>query len=177
MKRHFKVIIIGDPMVGKTTLRLRYIGEGFRKEYITTLGVDIAKTTYKDYAIQIWDLSGQHSFRDIIQAMYLGAHGVIIVFDITKRDSMMNIPNWINAFQTLNRETIPFVVIGNKIDLQEPNDFSVKSAETEEFVKSLSIKYNISISCIETSALTGENITPAFEGLIERIITMTTKDL
>ena len=159
--------MVGDVKVGKTTLRLRYIGEKFQEKYIPTIGVDFAIATYDNYILQIWDLAGQQTFNFIVEAMYLGAAGIIVVFDVTNKESMLNVPNWIDAFLTIENKTVPIVVFGNKIDLR--NESSIQRIEAEDFVKSLSKKYEIEINYAETSALTGENIRSAFEDFIDRI--------
>ncbi|MHA2098542.1 MAG: Rab family GTPase [Candidatus Kariarchaeaceae archaeon] len=165
----YKIIIIGDPIVGKTTLRLRYIGEGFRKQYVATLGTDFALATYKEYIMQIWDLAGQDAFRNVIKTMFIGAEGVILVFDVTNRVSMENLSNWIDQFLEVEKTPVPMVVFGNKVDLRS-EVASIQTDEASEFVYNLSKKYGIEIGYIETSALTGKNIKIAFEGLIDEIV-------
>ena len=160
---------MGDPMVGKTTLRLRYLGEGFRKEYISTIGADFALATYNNYIVQLWDLAGQISFENLTKRFYKGAEGMILVFDITRRISMLNIPNWIEKFLETEKEVVPMVVLGNKIDLRNENQYCIQNIEAEKFVSELSVKYDTQIQYMETSALTGENIRSAFEGLVDTI--------
>lgn len=166
----FKVIILGDPRVGKTTLRLRYIGEGFRKEYISTIGADFALATHGDYILQIWDLAGQETFQVLAKRFYRGAQGVIIVFDISSRESMTNIENWIDKFIENEGKLAPLVIFGNKIDLRDHHENPITMDEGTQFAKNLSLKYQIDIDYIETSALTGENINIAFEKIISSIV-------
>ena len=64
---YFKLILLGDPMVGKTSLRLRYMGEGFREQYLSTLGTDFSIQIYKNFRLQIWDLAGQENFKKVIR--------------------------------------------------------------------------------------------------------------
>ncbi|OLS19171.1 MAG: GTPase KRas precursor [Candidatus Heimdallarchaeota archaeon LC_2] len=163
----FKIIMVGDAMVGKTTLRLRYMGEGFREKYIPTIGVDFAIATYQNYILQIWDLAGQQTFNSMIEKMYLGATGIIVVFDVTNKKTMLNVPNWIDAFLTIERKAVPMVVFGNKVDLRDES--SIQKLEAEEYVNNLSKKYEVEVNYVETSALTGENIKSAFEGFVDRI--------
>ncbi len=166
----FKVIIIGDPRVGKTTLRLRYIGEGFRKQYISTIGADFALATYNNYILQIWDLAGQDDFQSMVTSFYKGAQGIIIVFDITNEESRLNIPKWIDRFQIVEGQLVPIVIFGNKIDLRKGNKNSMQIDEGIRYIQELSEKYQIEINYYETSALTGENINAGFEGLINRLM-------
>ncbi len=160
---------MGDPMVGKTTLRLRYLGEGFRKQYVSTLGADFALASYKDYIIQLWDLAGQISFENLTKRFYKNAQGIILVFDVARRISMLNVPNWIDKFLQTEKQSVSMIVLGNKIDLREENEYCIQLNEAEKFVSELSEKYNTQINYKETSALTGENIISAFEGLVDRI--------
>ena len=164
----FKIVTVGDVKVGKTTLRLRYIGEDFQEKYVPTIGVDFAIATYDNYILQIWDLAGQKTFSFIIETMYLRASGLIVVFDVTNRETMLNVPNWIDSFLTIERKLVPIVVFGNKIDLR--NESSIQKVEAEEFVNSISLKYQVEINYVETSALTGENLRYAFEGFVDRIV-------
>lgn len=169
MNTIFKIIILGDPKVGKTTLRLRYIGEGFRKEYISTLGADFAITTYGEYILQIWDLAGQDTFEILTKRFYKGAQGVIIVFDITNHESMNHLENWIDKFKENEGKLVPLVIFGNKIDLRDGTENSILHNEGRDHVKNLSKKFDTDINYIETSALTGENIDSAFGQLVNLI--------
>ncbi|OLS29051.1 MAG: GTPase KRas precursor [Candidatus Heimdallarchaeota archaeon LC_2] len=168
-KKFFKVVIVGEAIVGKTTIRLRYLGKGFRKEYLSTLGADFAIKEYKNNQIQIWDLAGQVNFRAITKSYYVGTHGMIIVFDVTRRDTMEIITSWIDEFISSHGKLVPTVVIGNKIDLRRMLNEDVTTEEANDFVQKLTEKYQVQIEYIETSALTGQNIEDAFENLIDRI--------
>ncbi|MCE7736112.1 MAG: GTP-binding protein [Candidatus Heimdallarchaeota archaeon] len=155
--------------MGKTTLRLRYIGEGFRKEYITTMGADFALATHGEYVLQIWDLAGQETFELLTKRFYKGAQGVIIVFDITYRESMNHIENWIDKFIENEGRLVPLVIFGNKIDLRASTENHITQEEGMNHLNNLSKKYETDIIYIETSALTGENIDFAFENLVNLI--------
>lgn len=169
MNTIFKIIILGNPRVGKTTLRLRYIGEGFRKEYISTIGADFAIATHGKYTLQIWDLAGQDTFEILTQRFYKGAQGVIIVFDITNRESMNQLSDWIDKFIEIEGALVPLVIFGNKIDLRESTENAILRKEGIDLVQNLSKKYENDIAYIETSALTGENIDFAFGNLVNLI--------
>lgn len=162
----FKIVMVGDVKVGKTTLKLRYIEERFQEKYIPTIGVDFAIATYKNYFLQLWDLAGQHNFSSMIKKMYLRAAGIIVVFDITQIQTMLNVPKWIDTILTIENKAVPIVVLGNKVDLR--NDSSVQRTEAEEYVNHLSKKYEAKICYVETSALTGENVRSAFENFVDK---------
>ncbi|OLS22435.1 MAG: GTPase KRas precursor [Candidatus Heimdallarchaeota archaeon LC_2] len=165
-----KLVTFGDIKVGKTTLRLRYIGEEFRSTYVPTLGVDFAITSYKNYILQIWDIAGQETFQSVTEAMYKGAAGIIIVFDITNKASMINVPNWIESFLKVGSTAIPIVIFGNKIDLRETIEDVIQKSDAQEYIDILSHKYAMEINYIETSALTGENLQYAFNSFVDRIV-------
>lgn len=167
--KFLKVVIVGEAIVGKTTLRLRYLGKGFRKEYLSTLGADFAIKNYKSQQIQIWDLAGQVNFRAITKSYYVGTHGIIAVFDITRKDTLTIIPSWLEEFVTIHGHLVPTMIIGNKIDLRGTTDTTVTTDDAIEFVNTLSDQFQQQISYIETSALTGQNIDNAFENLVDQI--------
>ncbi|MHA2366531.1 MAG: Rab family GTPase [Candidatus Hodarchaeales archaeon] len=99
-----KLLILGDGAVGKTAIRQRYLGQGFRENYTQTIGADFApkyiempKSELNPYGMvktQIWDLVGQPSFEEVRSKYYLGSHGALLVFDITRNDTYENIINW-----------------------------------------------------------------------------------
>lgn len=165
-----KILILGDAKVGKTTLRRRYLGEGFDGQYMTTLGMDFAVVECKGCQVQIWDLAGQEGFRKIIRRSYGGASGAILVYDVTNEESLINLANWMEEVQMIKEELIPLMFVGNKIDLREALQEHVKTEAAFIFVNSLAKKYKIDYRFIETSALTGQNITSAFEDLVDLIL-------
>lgn len=172
----FKLALIGDPAVGKTSIRKRYLGEGFQKEHLTTLGADFAVTTKHigDYIIkfQIWDLAGQSHFKNVRPKFFRGCFGALAVFDLTRRDTFFNLPSWLEDLYAHNgRGVIPVIVLANKYDLEEQKKITLK--ETEEFVKELNKKTEknaIKNFYLETSAKTGLNIDEAFKILAEYVI-------
>ncbi|MHA2030534.1 MAG: Rab family GTPase [Candidatus Kariarchaeaceae archaeon] len=167
-----KIVLAGDVRVGKTTLRLRYLGEGFRKKYMSTLGADFAVKKYYNDQIQIWDLAGQQSFRVIVRNYYVGAHGVVLVFDLTRIDTLSGLTNWIDECLDILGELIPIIIVGNKLDLREPGSENITTEFAYDYIKKLSTKYGQNFNYIETSALTGEKIDTAFEFLIQEILNM-----
>jgi small GTP-binding protein len=95
-----KMLVIGDSGVGKTCLLLRFSDNSFSTNHLATIGVDfkIKELTLSDgkqYKLQIWDTAGQERFRTITHTYYKGAMGIILVFDLTDRDSFNNIQSWI----------------------------------------------------------------------------------
>jgi Ras-related protein Rab-1A len=172
-----KIVLLGDSAVGKTTLRLKYVGKTLDSNYLPTLGADFSlkQMFYANNALkfQIWDLSGQQSFANIRKTFYVGAQGSLILYDITNRNSFYNIPLWIDEFLNNNGEgKMPIVLLGNKVDLRNQRKELISAIEGKELADSLSEERGIKISYLETSALTGINIDKAFEKLFESYFDM-----
>ena len=174
-----KVLLCGDGSVGKTAIRERFLGKGFQSNYMMTIGADFAvkeiqgtSSDNEPYSIKcsIWDLSGQTNFKDVRSIYYKGSHAIIMVYDTSNRVSYNNINNW---FEEIKKHTqinnLCMVLIGNKKDLRQegnPNHIPYN----EGLAKSKDIATTVydnkwEVPFIETSALTGENISEAFDKL------------
>ncbi len=175
--RMFKLVLGGAWGVGKTSIRKRYLGQGFQGEYIRTLGADFALKTSemiingRKVVIQwqIWDLAGQPAF-DVIRRVYIqGARAALVVYDVTRPSTLGEAGMWCNEIWNYcgeRRRRIPIILVGNKIDLrtEEREDLMVNSQKGKELADSLGIPF------IETSAKTGENIKKAFKLLGDIVI-------
>lgn len=167
MKSSYKIIIIGDSGVGKTSLMRRYVRNNFSEIYQSTIGVDFLskslKINNKLIDLQIWDTAGSERFRSMNNAFYRGADACIIVFDLTDMNSFNNLENWIDEFlinvSPKEPELFPFVIIGNKADLER----KINSNMISRFCSSKNINY------FETSSKLNVNIEDAFEYLINKI--------
>lgn len=168
--RFFKIILVGNPMVGKTSLRLQYMGIGFQTTYMPTLGADISIKNYQNYRLQIWDLAGQVNFRNIIMNYFNNGHGIVFVFDVTRPETLQTVSDWFDQFIEVNQKMVPAIIVGNKIDLRDPQIEAEYRAQVLEYITNVSNKYNMEFQYIETSALTGENISSAFVELVNEII-------
>ncbi|UCG00329.1 MAG: GTP-binding protein [Candidatus Heimdallarchaeota archaeon] len=166
----YKIALIGDGGVGKTSIRERYIGNGFKAQYFLTVGADFAM---RDDSIngfpvryQIWDLAGQDRFDGVREAYYKGCVGGLLVYDITRPDSFYNTPKWINELWTNNgRGRVPIVVVANKMDLSAIADNPISRNQGWAFTNNLSnLTEADGFQChfIETSAKTEVNIAEAF---------------
>lgn len=166
----YKIALIGDGGVGKTAIRERYLGEGFKAQYLLTIGADFAMRddTIKGFPIryQIWDLAGQQRFDGVRDAYYNGCIGALLVYDVSRPESFYNMPKWINELWTSNgRGRVPIIVVANKIDLREHSDKTISPEQGGSFTARLSnLTEAEGFMChfIETSAKTGENIPQAF---------------
>ncbi len=163
----FKIIICGDPSVGKTSLILRFTENAFRRHYIPTLGVHVSDKIFKvkDSYVQlvVWDIAGQQKFETMRQQFYLGSDGLFLIFDLSKTNSLESVSKWYNDIQKQlkrKRELVGYV-IGNKKDLAKYIKFT--SEKGSNLAKSLNLGY------IETSALTGENVEYAFYTIAESL--------
>jgi len=172
----FKVCLIGDGYVGKTSIRRKYIGEGFRSNYIPTLGVDFAQkiTSTKDgnTRLVIWDIAGQSQFQSLRKRYYEGCSGLILVYSVVDRESFDNASKWLVEAHGYMKKFPVLIIVANKIDLRAyyPKEDIISYEEGEEFTKMFSEKLNTPSIFIETSALTGVNIDEAFDRLTSMMI-------
>ena len=182
-----KIVLIGDGGVGKTALRRAWLGEGFKTEYLMTIGADFAsqeltvyhspsKTTY-DVKFQIWDLAGQPRFKSVRDLYYRGAVGALCFFDVTNQSSYMNLVEWIQSYWSLNGiGKRPLLIVGSKCDLRDnpafPSQVSSRYGReyAEEITKLLKTKYGFSVHYLETSAKENINVDKAFKMLAHEII-------
>ena len=160
-----KYIIIGNSGVGKSNILLRYINDSFDKEFKTTIGVEFGskniKINNKIYRTQIWDTAGQETFRSITRAYYKNSVCACLVYDITDKNSLNDIQNWVDECKKQASKTLLFVLVGNKSDLE------VNRKVTYDEGKEYATKNNFIF--LETSALSGKNINEIFELSVKKI--------
>merc|ERR1740130_882215 len=122
----FKLLLIGDSGVGKSCLLLRFADDKWTDSYISTIGVDFKIRTIeldgKTIKLQIWDTAGQERFRTISSTYYRGAHGIIVVYDITNMVSFDNVKRWLTEIDKYARENVNKLLVGNKMDLDTVAD-------------------------------------------------------
>ena len=165
----FKIVCVGDGAVGKTSITIRTCHGKFDSEYLLTVGVEfgtkICTIDNNEVRLQIWDTAGQERFRFLQPAYYRGAHGALIVYDVTRKESFNHIPTWIaNVVDTLD-ESIPTVLVGNKCDLDELRVVTVE--EGQLLAEELSTQYKRVIPFFEASAKTNQNVEEIFLKLVE----------
>jgi len=170
---------MGDGGVGKTTLRRRFMGEGFSATYIMTIGADFAAKTVEVNGRQmrfiIWDLAGQPHFKQVRKSFYAGAVGGILVYDVTRRETFEHIPCWLEEFISncgRGRDAVAAVLIGNKVDLREGARNAVSPEEGAKMRCLLAERYGIRLDFVETSAKTGENVEKAFVALAQELLSL-----
>lgn len=154
----FKLLLIGDSGVGKSCLLLRFADDTYTDSYISTIGVDFKiKTVEMDSKIvklQIWDTAGQERFKTITSSYYRGAHGIIIVYDVTDPESFNNVRNWMQEIDKYAAENVNKLLVGNKCDMVAKK--AVSYEEGKELADSHGIRF------IETSAKNAHNVEAAF---------------
>lgn len=163
----FKIIIIGDSSVGKSSVLARFVEDRFSAQYISTIGVDFRiKTVQVDNKIiklQMWDTAGQERFRTITSSYYRGCHGVICVADLTDKESFKSIDKWINEVnQYSSYPDIPKILFGNKVDLT--NKIVVHTKYAEERAREYGMMY------YETSAKNGQGVEEGFNYFTEKVM-------
>ncbi|MFW9773013.1 MAG: Rab family GTPase [Promethearchaeota archaeon] len=164
----FKVIVLGDPSVGKTSTILKFTDNVFMRAYIPTMGLNITKKRFfvqnKSVELIFWDIGGQKKFETIRKQFYEGASAFLLVFDISNPGSFANVPKWYQDLKNhlLNPSRIDGYLVGNKIDLTKNR--IVNPIDAIRLAKALNIQY------FEISALTGVNIEEAFSKLSFNLI-------
>lgn len=165
----FKVIIIGPSSVGKTSLLYRFVKNEFKLEYKLTLGANFLSKTLeikpnKNVYLQIWDIGGQERFKLLHKNFYEGANGALLVFDLSRESTFKKMSAWLFEMYIILGKKIPFILVGNKVDLIPEIGKIVDTDAAEWLVKRENAFY------IETSAKTGDNVEEAFIKLVNQMI-------
>ncbi|MCK4286830.1 MAG: GTP-binding protein, partial [Candidatus Lokiarchaeota archaeon] len=163
-----KVILTGDYQVGKTSLIRRFVENSFKRDYISTIGVQISKKTINlaDENIMnfiIWDIGGQSFQMAPYRAkFYNGANAALIVVDRTRPDHLKSVEKWYNDIKSSIPKNIPIIIVGNKSDLSD--ELVISKEEIRDISKKFGFHY------ILTSAKTGEHVNDAFLYIAYRVI-------
>jgi Ras-related protein Rab-1A len=161
----FKILLIGNSGVGKSSLLLRFADDTFTDNFMPTIGVDFKIRTLevdgRTIKLQIWDTAGQERFKTITSSYYKGAHGIIVVYDITDKESFKNIDTWMNEVEKHASDNVSRILVGNKNDMEESRQVSTDEG------KELADQYNIRF--METSAKESANVEEAFTLMTKEI--------
>jgi small GTP-binding protein len=169
---HFKILVLGDPSVGKSCFLIRYTEDTFQDVYLSTIGMDckykdVILEEDKSIRLQIWDTAGQDRFRSITKNLYKGAAGIMLIYDITNRNTFDNVKKWVNSIKEEVTSKVVIILVGNKIDLDKKRQ--VQTDEGEQIAEEFDMPF------FECSALTGENINSAFETLAKKLVEVKAK--
>jgi len=161
----FKLLLIGDSGVGKSCLLLRFADDTYTETYISTIGVDFKIRTVeidgKVIKLQIWDTAGQERFRTITSSYYRGAHGIIVVYDVTEMDTFHAVERWMTEIERFAGPDVNKMLVGNKCDMT--NKKVVDYSTAKEFADGHGIPF------FETSAKDNQNVEQAFLDLTRDI--------
>ena len=168
----FKVLLIGNSSVGKSSLLLRFVDNQWNDLFVPTIGVDFKIRTMeidnKNVKFQIWDTAGQERFKNITASYYRGAHGIFVVYDISDTESFKNINNWLIEIEKNANKNVYKILVGNKCDLEDKRTVSYQQG------KELAETYGMQF--IETSAKSNTNVDEAFHLLGREVMKMSLND-
>eukprot|EP01087_Luapelamoeba_hula_P008316 TRINITY_DN2076_c1_g1_i1.p1 TRINITY_DN2076_c1_g1~~TRINITY_DN2076_c1_g1_i1.p1 ORF type:complete len:219 (-),score=44.43 TRINITY_DN2076_c1_g1_i1:23-679(-) len=156
-----KIIIIGNPGVGKSALLCRYVDDTFAPNYKSTIGVDFKTKTLiiddRKVKLQIWDTAGQERYKNIVAAYYRGAAGAIVVYSIVDEESFGKAKSWLDEVANHASGDVVKILVGSKTDLASERTIAKEVAE--EWAKDHDMVY------FEASPKTGEGVAEIFEAL------------
>ncbi|KAK2835067.1 hypothetical protein Q5P01_015551 [Channa striata] len=161
----FKLLIIGNSSVGKTSFLFRYADDSFSNSFVSTVGIDFkVKTVYRNdkrIKLQIWDTAGQERYRTITTAYYRGAMGFILMYDITNEESFNAVQDWATQIKTYSWDNAQVIMVGNKCDMDEER--VVPPEKGKHLADQLGFEY------YEASAKENINVRQVFERLVDII--------
>jgi len=159
---HFKLIFLGDQYVGKSSILNRFYQDKFEPDYQATIGLDFHSKNVSingnTVRLLLYDTAGQEKFKSLIPMYIRDANIIIVVYDISNKDSFAHTEHWVNETKDLKREDAIFVLVGNKIDLEDKR--VVQKKEAEDFATEKGFLF------YEVSAKTGEKVQELFENKI-----------
>ena len=156
----YRLVLIGDSGVGKTALLLRFSDNMFNASFITTIGIDFRIKTIelngKRVKLQIWDTAGQEQFHSVASSYYRNAHGIMLVYDITRPESFIHISKWVNNISANAPTNVEQILVGNKCDVAD----AMRAIEHE---RGVTLAEELDMPFIETSAKADLNVSLVFE--------------
>ncbi|XP_033104843.1 ras-related protein Rab-21-like [Anneissia japonica] len=169
---NFKVVLLGEGCVGKTSLVLRYVENKFNDKHLSTLQASFLNKKLniggKRVNLAVWDTAGQERFHALGPIYYRDSNGAILVYDITDEDSFTKVKNWVRELKKMLGNDICLCIAGNKIDLEKERHVSV--AEAEAYASSVGAKH------FHTSAKLNKGIEELFLDLSKRMMEKSSSD-
>ncbi|GAB4308190.1 MAG: Rab family GTPase [Promethearchaeota archaeon] len=164
----YKVVVCGEPAVGKTSLVKAFVEKSFREDYLPTIGVSIlikhltldVDGATASFTLSLWDIAGQQKFTQMRPNYYYGAKGAFLVGDLTRPETFEKLVEWHADLRKYAEGDVPVVLLANKSDLERAVDSSV--------VEEIGAKVG-AVDVFDTSAKLGDNVKRAFETLTRRI--------
>ena len=167
----FKVLLLGNSDVGKSSLLLRFVDSLWNDAFVPTIGVDFKVKTLeinnKKVKMQIWDTAGQERFRTVVSTYFRGAHGILLIYDVTNKDSFKNLENWLIEIEKNSSDKVLKILLGNKCDLSD--DREIQTEEGQAFAIRNGMEF------METSAKMNTNVSEAFITLGKLMIEFNSK--
>ena len=162
-----KILVIGESSVGKSSLLLQFTDNAFDNMQIATIGVDykekLVEINGEAVKLAIWDTAGQERFRSLTPSFYRGCQGIIVVYDISNRESFTRVENWLSELEVYStHQDVVKMLVGNKCDLKDER--AVTQAEGLKCARKHQMMF------IEASAKTSEGVVCAYEELVEKVI-------
>ncbi|KAG9398593.1 GTP-binding protein of the rab [Aphanomyces cochlioides] len=161
----YKMLLVGDLGVGKSSLALRFADGTFFESSIATVGVDFKVKTIeldgKTIKLHVSDIAGQERFRDVATNYFHGAHGILVVYDVTDSESFQHVKEWLDEIDKKASEHVNKLLVGNKSDLTAERAVSTDAGK--EFADSCGMDF------LETSAKSGHNVNEAFTILAAQV--------
>lgn len=159
-----KVVLLGNPAVGKTSLIRKFVYDAYSDDYIGTLGTKVSKKSVDidgtQVTMMIWDLMGEHEFRRMQKMAFSGTQGALVVCDLTRKETLEGFDFWPTSLMEVAGD-VPVIFLGNKNDLPE---HQISASDIELYAKKYNTEYYLS------SAKTGEHVEEAFHNLAKKIL-------
>jgi Ras-related protein Rab-11A len=161
----FKVILLGESSVGKTSILHRFIGQKFAESYRCTVGVEfkiksILLDPYTSAELKIWDTCGEEKFQSVTRQYYNDTNGIILLYDLSDKNTFNSLNKWLKEIRNYAPKNTVIIIVGNKVDLERKvsHDDAITFANNEN------------ISYLEVSAKNGINIELIFEKLCKEMV-------
>lgn len=161
----FKILIIGNSSVGKTSFLFRYADDSFTSAFVSTVGIDFkVKTVFRNgkrVKLQIWDTAGQERYRTITTAYYRGSLGFILMYDVTNEESFNSVQDWVTQIQQYSWDHAQVILVGNKCDMEDERVVSTDRGKQ--------LAGQLKLNFFESSAKDNINVKSVFETLVDII--------